>query len=787
MNQLTLKKLEYDKIIEMLVKECSSHLGENKAKQLKPITNYEEIVQWQTETTEGVTLRRYEPHIPLGGIIDISRQLRKIEIGGMLEPEEFLQLLDVLVAARRLNNFLVHRKKAYAIPRLEWWGGQLAVFPELEALIDDTIAPEATVRDTASDELYSVRRKISTLRNRIKEKMDGLVRSQSKYLQDAIVTIREDRYVVPVKQEYRTQIPGIVHDQSASGATLYIEPMAVVEMNNDLRNAYSKERDEVIKVLTALSQKIAPSVEALQYNLEVLAQIDFIFAKARLSENWQAIAPKLVKTPEVAIKQGRHPLIDAKKVVPLTLALGEQYDSIIITGPNTGGKTVTLKTVGLFVLMTQSGLHVPAEVGTTMGIFQKVYADIGDEQSIEQSLSTFSSHMTNIVQILQKTDKQSLVLLDELGAGTDPSEGAALAISILDNLLKQGAKIIATTHYSELKAYAFEEERVQNASVEFDVETLSPTYRLLVGVPGKSNAFEIAQKLGIKPDIIQNARTLIAAEQNDVSELIQSLETNNLAAERQRVEAERKLREVEEQLADLEAQQTALIETTEKIKRRAEEQALDIVRQARRESEDILKEMRELQRVEANKAHNDAIALKKKLTSKEEDLTQEVIQSPTIIHNKVSKVKIGDEVYVPKFSQQATVIGNPNRQGEVPVQIGIMKLSVHLDELQAIAPNSKAKKSTGSVGKLVTDKSVSIKNEIDVRGLTVDEALEYVDKYLDDAYLSSLGQISIIHGKGTGALRSAIKTMLKNHPHVASSRLGGFSEGGNGVTIVELK
>ena len=670
---------------------------------------------------------------------------------------------------------------------MEWWGGQLAVFPELEALIDDTIAPEATVRDTASDELYSVRRKISTLRNRIKEKMDGLVRSQSKYLQDAIVTIREDRYVVPVKQEYRTQIPGIVHDQSASGATLYIEPMAVVEMNNDLRNAYSKERDEVIKVLTALSQKIAPSVEALQYNLEVLAQIDFIFAKARLSENWQAIAPKLVKTPEVAIKQGRHPLIDAKKVVPLTLALGEQYDSIIITGPNTGGKTVTLKTVGLFVLMTQSGLHVPAEVGTTMGIFQKVYADIGDEQSIEQSLSTFSSHMTNIVQILQKTDKQSLVLLDELGAGTDPSEGAALAISILDNLLKQGAKIIATTHYSELKAYAFEEERVQNASVEFDVETLSPTYRLLVGVPGKSNAFEIAQKLGIKPDIIQNARTLIAAEQNDVSELIQSLETNNLAAERQRVEAERKLREVEEQLADLEAQQTALIETTEKIKRRAEEQALDIVRQARRESEDILKEMRELQRVEANKAHNDAIALKKKLTSKEEDLTQEVIQSPTIIHNKVSKVKIGDEVYVPKFSQQATVIGNPNRQGEVPVQIGIMKLSVHLDELQAIAPNSKAKKSTGSVGKLVTDKSVSIKNEIDVRGLTVDEALEYVDKYLDDAYLSSLGQISIIHGKGTGALRSAIKTMLKNHPHVASSRLGGFSEGGNGVTIVELK
>lgn len=787
MNRLTLKKLEYDKIIGMLMKECSSHLGENKAKQLKPITNYEDILQWQTETTEGVTLRRYEPNIPLGGIIDISRQLRKIEIGGMLEPEEFLQLLDVMVAARRLNNFLVHRKKAYAVPRLEWWGSQLAVFPELEALIDDTIAPEATVRDTASDELYSVRRKIATLRNRIKEKLDSIVRSQSKYLQDAIVTIREDRYVVPVKQEYRAQIPGIVHDQSASGATLYIEPMAVVEMNNDLRNAYSRERDEIIKVLTELSQKIAPSVEALKYNLDVLAQLDFIFAKARLSENWQAVAPKLVKTPELAIKQGRHPLIDPQKVVPLSLTLGEDYDSIIITGPNTGGKTVTLKTVGLFVLMAQSGLHVPAEVGTTMGIFQKVYADIGDEQSIEQSLSTFSSHMTNIVQILKQIDKHSLVLLDELGAGTDPSEGAALAISILDHLLKQGAKIVATTHYSELKAYAFEEERVQNASVEFDVETLSPTYRLLVGVPGKSNAFEIAHKLGLSKDIIQNARTLVSAEQNDVSELIQSLETSNLAAERQRLEAERKLREVEEQLADLEAQQAALIESTEKIKRRAEDQALEIVRQARRESEDILKEMRELQRLEANKAHNEAIALKKKLTKKEDDLTVEVLQAPTIIKNKVTQVKVGDEVYVPKFSQQATVVGNPSRQGEVPVQIGNMKLTVHLSELQAIAPSKKSPKPAGSVGKLVTDKSTTIKSEIDVRGLTVDEALEYVDKYLDDAYLSSLGQVSIIHGKGTGALRAAIKTMLKKHPHVASSRLGGFSEGGNGVTIVELK
>ncbi|MBQ1188777.1 MAG: endonuclease MutS2, partial [Peptococcaceae bacterium] len=515
MNPFTFRKLEYDRIVEMLVKECSSNPGKSLAEDLEPITDSQQIANWQRETTEGVTVRRMEPNIPLGGIVDVGRQIRKAKIGGMLEPEEFLQLLDTLKACKRISHFFLDRKRTYEIPRLEWWASQLTLLPELESEIDAVISSEAQVKDSASNELMSVRRKINTLKNKIRERLESIVRSEnsSKYLQDALVTIRNDRYVVPVKQEHRSQIPGIVHDQSASGATLFIEPMAVVEMNNDLRKAYATERDEVVRILMELSGKIEPYSDDLQYNMQVLAQIDFIFAKARLSEKMNAVEPVLKTTPQLSIIKGRHPLIHPKQVVPLTIALGKDFDSVIITGPNTGGKTVTLKTVGLFVLMAQSGLHIPAEAGSEMGLFHGVFADIGDEQSIEQSLSTFSSHMTNIVRILEDINDRSLVLLDELGAGTDPSEGAALAISILDDILHRGSKIIATTHYSELKAYAFDEPRVQNASVEFDVETLRPTYRLLVGVPGKSNAFEIAKKLGIHSHIIENARGMISQEE----------------------------------------------------------------------------------------------------------------------------------------------------------------------------------------------------------------------------------------------------------------------------------
>ncbi len=786
MNPFTFKKLEYEKIIELLAAQCSSGLGKLLAEELQPITDGQQIAYWQQETTEGVLVRRMEPNIPLGGLVDLNRQIRKTQIGGMLEPEEFLQLLDVLIACRRISHFFLERKRTYEIPRLEWWAGQITLLPELEREIDDVIAPEAAVRDSASSELLAVRRKINTLKNRIRERLEHIVRSETsqKYLQDALVTMRNDRYVVPVKQEYRSQIPGIVHDQSASGATLFIEPMAVVEMNNDLRKAYSTERDEVNRILLELSSKVTPYTDDLQYNLQVLGQIDFIFAKARLSEKMNGIEPVLKQTPQLSIIKGRHPLIAAKQVVPLTIALGQDFDSVIITGPNTGGKTVTLKTVGLFVLMTQSGLHIPAEPGTEMGLFHGVFADIGDEQSIEQSLSTFSSHMTNIVQILEHIDERSLVLLDELGAGTDPSEGAALAISILDDILHRGGKIIATTHYSELKAYAFNEPRVQNASVEFDVETLRPTYRLLVGVPGKSNAFEIARKLGIYNHIIEHARSLISQEEQDVAGLIASLETSNVLAQRKQEEAEASLQEIQTKLNALEEERAKVEASAEKIRRKAEEEALEIIRQARQESEDILQELRQMH-LDNARAQAEAQEKRKKLSEKEDKLAAKVNKGPKVLTNKVKKVKIGEDVYVPKFTQHGTVLTLPDKNGNLQLQIGIMKVTVNIEELQQSA---KAKESGKTmVHKISSSKTENIKSELDLRGLMVEEALDKVDKYLDDAYLSSLAQVRIIHGKGTGALRSAVRDQLRHHRHVAQYRFGAFNEGGDGVTVVELK
>ncbi|MBR0448280.1 MAG: endonuclease MutS2 [Peptococcaceae bacterium] len=786
MNPLTLRKLEYEKIVEMVTAECSSSLGKTKAADMMPVTDYDQILAWQQETSEGVTVRRMEPNIPLGGLADLSRQIRKAQIGGVLEPEEFLQLLDMLKACKRMSHFFLERKRTYEIPRLEWWAGQITQLPELEREIDDVIAPEAVVRDSASNELLSVRRKINTLKNRIRERLEHIVRSEtsSKYLQDALVTIRNDRYVVPVKQEYRSQIPGIIHDQSASGATLFIEPMAVVEMNNDLRKAYSTERDEVARILQELSAKLMPYVEDLAYNMEVLAQIDFIFAKARLSEKMNAVEPKLKSTPELNIIKARHPLIDAKKVVPLSISLGQEFDSVIITGPNTGGKTVTLKTVGLFALMAQSGLHIPAEVGSEMGIFHGIYADIGDEQSIEQSLSTFSSHMTNIVRFLPEIDYNSLVLLDELGAGTDPSEGAALAISILDDILHKGGKIVATTHYSELKAYAFDEPRVQNASVEFDVETLRPTYRLLIGVPGKSNAFEIAGKLGIHSHIIEQARGMISKEEQDVAGLIASLETSNILAEQKKQEAEDKLQEIQAQLAALEAERAQLVESTEKIRMKAEAEALDIIREARRESEEILKELRQMQ-LDNAKAQAEAQEKRKKLSEQEDKLAEKLNKGPKIVSGKVTKVKLGEEVYIPKFTQHGAVLSLPDKKGNLQVQVGIMKVTVNLEELQQSAKPKETGKTM--VHKISSAKTENISSELDLRGLLVEEALDKVDKYLDDAYLSSLAQVRIIHGKGTGALRSAVRDQLKHHRHVKTHYFGSFHEGGDGVTVVELK
>lgn len=786
MNEFTVKKLEYDKIIAKLVNECSSSLGKEMAEKLEPIFDIEQIQVWQNETSEGVLIRRFEPQIPLGGIVDIRNQIRKAQIGGILEPEEFLKVMDTLTAARKLKSFLTN-KKQYSCPRMEWWAGQLNVLTALENEIDAKISQEGAVKDNASSALLSIRKKINTIQNRIKEKLDNLVKSEhsQKYLQDAIVTIRGDRYVVPVKQEYRGQVPGIIHDQSASGATLFIEPMAVVELNNDLRKAYNDERDEVLRILSELSTKMAGYTEELQINMQVLAKIDFIFAKARLSEKYNAVEPKILNERKIIIKKGRHPLISPKEVVPMTISLGEDFDLLVITGPNTGGKTVSLKTVGLFILMTQSGLHIPAELGSQMGIFRKVFADIGDEQSIEQSLSTFSSHMTNIVRILNEADDSSLVLLDELGAGTDPSEGAALAIAILDFLKFRGAKLIATTHYSELKTYAFNEPRIQNASVEFDIKTLRPTYRLLIGVPGKSNAFEIATKLGLQQEIVAHARSLISKEERNVADLIESLEANRLASELSKEEAENRLKEIKEKMALIEEKEYKINAAAEEKIRKAEEQALQIIKEARKESEKIIKEIRQLAKDEVLKAEQKALEFKKELETKEDKLTSKLIKGPKPKGPKPRNLKVGQEVFIPKLNQNATVISEPNNNEEVQVQAGILKITVKLEEIQLSERKREAVK-TG-VGKIVAVKSETIKNELDFRGLNVEEAMPLVDKYLDDAYLTGLSQVYLIHGKGTGVLRSSIREMLKKHPHVKSIRSGEFDEGGTGVTVVELK
>ncbi|KJS87960.1 MAG: recombination and DNA strand exchange inhibitor protein [Peptococcaceae bacterium BICA1-8] len=787
MNEFTLKKLEFDKIKTKLINECSSGLGKEVAQTIEPITDLELIQVWQQETTEGVLIRRFEPQIPLGGIVDIRLQIRKAEIGGILEAEEFLKVFDILSASRKLKKFFVNNKKQYSCPRMELLGGRLNIIKDLEDEIEKVISPEGEVRDTASSTLLTLRRKIVTLQNRIKEKLDNFVKSEhsNKFLQDSIITIRGDRYVVPVKQECRNQVPGIIHDQSGSGATLFIEPMAIVELNNDLRKTHSEERDEILRILSELSAKMAQYTEDLKINLDILSKIDFIFAKARLSEKLDCTEPKIVLERKITINRGRHPLILPNEVVPLTISLGEDFGLLVITGPNTGGKTVTLKTVGLFVLIAQSGLHIPADIGSSIGIFKKVFADIGDEQSIEQSLSTFSSHMTNIVKILEEADDFTLILLDELGAGTDPSEGAALAISILEYLKAKNARLIATTHYSELKTYAFNEPMVQNASVEFDIKTLRPTYKLLIGVPGKSNAFEIASRLGLKDEIVLKARSLISQDEKDVADLIESLESNRLTSELSKQQAENKLKLIEEKLVSIKQQETKINASSEKIIRKAEEEALQIVKNARKESENIIKEIRQLAKEEIIKAEYKALELKKELENKEDKLTSKILKGPKVIGQKPKNLKIGQEVFIPKLNQAGTVITEPNNNEELQVQAGILKIIVKLDEVQIV--ERKKEITQRGIGKIVSNKSESMKNEFDFRGTNVEEAIPLVDKYLDDAYLTGLSQVYLIHGKGTGVLRNSIREMLKRHPHVKAMRTGGFDEGGTGVTVVELK
>ncbi len=826
MQERVLQKLEFDKVIEQLLGCCTCSLGQEKVQALAPSTSLTEIERWHQETSEAKELLRKEPLVPLGGIWNISAALWKAERQGTLDPHELLEVGSTLAASRRLKLFLASRVEEDS--RLGQLAAALGSFPAIERRIEECIGDEGEVKDSASPALFRIRRQLLTLQTRVRDKLDSILRQTElqKYLQEAIITIRGDRYVVPVKQEYRHQFPGLVHDQSASGATVYIEPLAVVQMSNEIRRFKAEEREEINRILQELTAAVGAQAPEIQTTLEGLAQLDFVLAKGKLSQQQDGIEPRLNDQGLLQINLGRHPLLPGK-AVPLSVSLGQDYDILVVTGPNTGGKTVALKTIGLLTLMAQAGLHVPADEGTRLSVFEQVFVDIGDEQSIEQSLSTFSSHMTNIVDILNQVDDHSLVLLDELGAGTDPSEGAALAISILEYLLERKVPTVATTHYSELKAFAYKWDRVENASVEFDLETLQPTYRLLTGLPGKSNAFEIAARIGLKQSIVERARSYISAEELEVGDLIQDLKESQLKSETERKEAEKLRLAQEHQGKELRLRQEAWREKETRLLQRAQAEAMEIVHQAKTEAEQIVRKLKQMQKeavgrdtLRAAQEARDALSSR---YSKHYDAWTQVSDQVAERHEPAEtagefksqtaegktwpggkagagpkswrkappKFKPGDSVFIPRLNQPGYVLTAPSADGEVQVQAGIMKIKVRVGDLRPVAENKEPAYYPESdneqrLGKLMFSKSREVAAEVHLRGMLVDEALTELEKYLDDAYLAGIAEVRVIHGKGTGTLRSAVQHYLSAHPQVQSYRLGGYHEGGIGVTVVQL-
>ncbi len=784
MDEKTLKRLEYHKILEQLASCAGSHLGRERALALRPIDEFAVILRWQAETSEGRELLRLDPTAELGGWKDIRTQLRRVGRGAVLDPEELAAVAYTLTACRVIKKFISERQERY--PLLYGLAYSLTSLPELEKKIKKAVMPGGELADGASPELARIRRNIAGAQTRIKEYLEHVIRSPSyqKYLQDFIVTVREGRYVVPVKIEYRARVPGIVHDQSASGATLFIEPMAVVEKNNELRQLILAERQEVLRILTELSDEVAQNAEAIEISLNALGELDFIMARAKYSQKLDAWAPAFEGEAFIDIRKGRHPLLKGD-VVPVSIRLGTGFDTLIITGPNTGGKTVTLKTAGLLVLMAQSGLHIPADEGTKLGIFKQVFVDIGDEQSIEQSLSTFSSHMINIVDIVHKADRDSLVLLDELGAGTDPTQGAALAQSILEKLHALGAKTMATTHHSELKNFAYAREQVENASVEFDNVTLRPTYRLLIGRPGRSSAFEIAMRLGLPEELVESAREFLTVEQVQVEELVRNLERTKQEAEAERVKASEMAKEAGIFKEKYEKMLTELDQKRESIIAKAGEEAASLVRKARQEAEAVVKELREKLAADAARTRESAIQEARQRLKKTQRKVSRAIPEKKIAGEAPVDLLPGEEVFLPRFNQRGYVINPPGPDGEVQLQVGIIKMNLPLKDLRRVErprPHGGQSKAAG----VLLGKAREISPELDLRGQYVDEALFQVEKYLDDAYLAGLSRVCLIHGKGTGSLRMAIHKQLNGHQRVKSFRLGVHGEGGSGVTVVEL-
>ena len=810
MNKKAYKALEYYKIIDLLTDKASSPMGKDLCRKLTPSTDIEEIRSMQLQTHDALARLFKKGGISFGSVKDIRGTLKRLTVGSALNAPELLSVCSLLENTGRVKAYSRSDRDDGMTDSLDGMFAALEPLTPLSTeirrciLSEDEISDDASrtlrrcilsedeIADDASATLKQIRRSMKVTGERIHTQLAGMVNGSARtYLQDAVITMRNGRYCIPVKAEYKGQVPGMIHDQSATGSTLFIEPMAVVKLNNDIRELELKEQKEIEVILASLSQQVAAELEAIHADLSIMVQLDFIFARAALAMDMNASEPVFNTEGRIRLRQARHPLIDKKKAVPIDIRLGDDFDLLVVTGPNTGGKTVSLKTVGLLTMMGQSGLHIPALDRSELALFREVYADIGDEQSIEQSLSTFSSHMTNVVSFLKSADQDSLVLFEELGAGTDPTEGAALAIAILSHLHEQGIRTMATTHYSELKIYALSTPGVENACCEFDVETLRPTYRLLIGVPGKSNAFAISSKLGLPDFIIDKAKEQISEQDESFEDVLTSLEQSRVTIENERAEIARYKEQVEELKKSLQEKEEKLDERKERILREANEQAHAILRDTKEYADQTMKLFHKFQKdhVDTASVEKERQNLKKRMSKAENGMSSKQQKQKPKKQLKPSDLSLGDTVKVLSLNLKGTVSSHPDSRGYLFVQMGIIRSKVHISDLELgdePVITTPSMQRTGA-GKIRMSKAASISTEINLLGKPVDEAVAELDKYLDDAYIAHMKSVRIVHGKGTGALRKGVHNYLKRQKHVASFRLGEFGEGDAGVTIVEFK
>ena len=795
MNEKAFKTLEYNKIIDLLTEQAASPKAKELCRSLKPMTDKAKIEAAQTQTADALTRLFQKGSVSFSGIHDMEASLKRLEIGGTMGIDEFLALSSLLEAAKRVKAFSRGKSEDGARDSLDdLFDGIEPLTPFLDE-IRRCIISEDEIADDASPALKNIRRSIRSMNDRVHSQMTAMLNNTNirNSLQDGVITMRNGRYCLPVKAEYKNQVPGMVHDQSSTGSTLFIEPMAVVNLNNELKELYLKEQEEISVILANLSNLTSEYIPYIREDYRILTELDFIFAKASLAKIYNGTAPIFNENGYIHIRKGRHPLLNKHKVVPIDVTLGDSFDLLIITGPNTGGKTVSLKTVGLFTLMGQAGLHIPANDRSELCVFHEVFADIGDEQSIEQSLSTFSSHMTNIISILDHVDEHSLVLFDELCAGTDPTEGAALAISILSKLHARGIRTMATTHYSEIKVFALETPGVENACCEFSVETLSPTYRLLIGIPGKSNAFAISGKLGLSADIIEDAKTRITTSEQNFEDLIADLESSRVTIEKERLEINQYKAEVASLKKKLEAKQERLDESRDKILREANEQAYAILKEAKDVADTSIRNFNKYGTTHApvSEMEKQRSKIRDKMSAAEKNMAgTKKKQAPA--GNAPKNLRIGDRVKVLSMNLTGTVHTLPNARGDLYVQMGILRSLVNVRDLVLLPDDTvpaAVKKTNGKSGsgKIRMSKSASVSTEINLIGMTTDEAIAVLDKYLDDAYIAHLPSVRIVHGKGTGALRAAVHKHLKRLKYVKSFHLGEFGEGDAGVTIAEFE